>query len=49
MNSSESTLGTCPLCDVSIPSERMLIRYVRDGNSTMFVTCPVCDEVVRPH
>lgn len=45
----EAPLGTCPVCDATIPSTRLLIEYEsEDGWPRMFAECPRCDVPVHP-
>jgi len=42
-------LGTCPNCDVMIPSGNLLIRYESEGDwPRLFAECPDCENPVHP-
>jgi carbonic anhydrase len=48
MHSRQSALGTCPLCNASIPEVRVLIEYETADGPDVWAECPSCLEVVHP-
>lgn len=42
------TLGTCPRCESTIPTGRLLIEYETDSGRDLFAECPGCEVVVTP-
>lgn len=49
MSTQRTTLGTCPVCNVQIPSSQLLIRYeTSEGWPAMYAECPDCGDVVHP-
>lgn len=48
-NRDAPSLGTCPVCETTIPSECLLIEYhLDDGWPRLFAECPACEEPVHP-
>jgi len=42
-------LGTCPVCETTVPSARLLIEYEsEDGAIRMFAECPRCEVPIHP-
>ncbi len=44
----DESLGTCPRCNVAIPSHNLLIRYERGDGEARYAACPDCQTPVRP-
>lgn len=48
-NNESACLGACPVCDTTVPSARLLIKYESEGGwPRMFAECPRCEIPIHP-
>lgn len=48
MNTSRSTLGECPHCEVEVPERLLLIEYETADGTSSYAECPECGDVITP-